>query len=187
MSDLLPPNASPQERALSLATGRDVPTPVRSVWNPDTCPAELLAWLAWAFSVDEWDGTWTEAQKRSYIKRSIEVQKFKGTIGSVKAALSALFYEAQIQEWFNQVPPGDPYTFKVLLSADQVGIGEAAIESLFSVVDRVKNLRSHLGPIELSAKTTTGPTLATCAGLGSEISVSYHATPLVLSETTICM
>ena len=52
---LLPHNASPQERAIEAATARlaDVPVPLRDLWNPETCPAELLPWLAWAFGVDE--------------------------------------------------------------------------------------------------------------------------------------
>ena len=52
MSDqpsLLPPNASALERKLEQATLRlgTLPVPLRELWNPDTCPAHLLPWLAW--------------------------------------------------------------------------------------------------------------------------------------------
>lgn len=187
MSDLLPPNATAPERAISDAIVRDVATPIRAVWDADTCPASMLAWLAWAFSVDEWDSTWTDAQKRAYIKRSIEVQKYKGTIGAVKDALAALFYSARVQEWFNQIPEGNPYTFRILLEADQVGIEQTAINSLLTVLERTKNLRSHLDRIDLGVKSTAGPQLAVCTGMGSEITVSqYVPPPVIFNETAIC-
>ena len=88
MSDLLPINATPAERAISLAIERhaQVPIRVREMWNPDSCPENLLAWMAWAFGVDEWDVNWTDIQKRSVIKRSVVVHRYKGTIGAVRDA-----------------------------------------------------------------------------------------------------
>ncbi|MGS4945207.1 phage tail protein I, partial [Meridianimarinicoccus sp. RP-17] len=71
MSDLslLPPNATPVERGFEAAGARitALPVPVRDTWNPATCPATLLPWLAWALSVDNWDPTWTEGQQRAVI------------------------------------------------------------------------------------------------------------------------
>jgi phage tail P2-like protein len=189
MSDLLPANATGGERALSLAAERagSVPVRVRDVWDPDTCPANLLAWLAWAFSVDEWDAAWTDEQKRDTIRRSIVVHRYKGTIGAVREALAALGVDAQVQEWFNQVPEGNPYTFKVLLQADQVGISKDAIKSLFAVIERTKNLRSHLDDVQVIAKTQAGPYLAAVTGLGSDIRVTnYVWATVVFNETAIC-
>lgn len=173
MSDLLPPNATGAERALSLATERHaaLPVPLRDVWDPDTCPANLLAWLAWSLTVDEWDATWTDQQKRSAIKASMALHRYKGTIGAVQDALGSLFYSARVQEWFNQIPQADPYTFKLLLEADQVGITQQAIQSLFAVIERTKNLRSHMQDVQVIAKTQAGPCIAAAAGVGSDIVV----------------
>lgn len=53
MSDsrLLPTGSSPLEVAAAKACAEIEKTPVsiRELWNPDTCPANLLPWLAWAF------------------------------------------------------------------------------------------------------------------------------------------
>lgn len=51
---LLPRNASDLERqaAQALAQIQRVPIPLRQLWNPNTCPAELLPYLAWSLSVD---------------------------------------------------------------------------------------------------------------------------------------
>ncbi|QTI81498.1 phage tail protein I (plasmid) [Roseomonas marmotae] len=105
--DLLPSSASSHERALSLATARtgEVATPLRSVWDADTCPAELLPWLAWAFGVDEWDAGWPEEAKRETIRTAILVQQRKGTIWSIKRAISAAGYgDSSLVEGEDAIP-----------------------------------------------------------------------------------
>ena len=181
MSDLLPANATAQERAVSLSIERHatLPVPVRDVWNPATCPANLLAWLAWAFSVDEWDPAWTDEQKRRVIQSSIAVHRYKGTIGAVRQALADLFYDVRVQEWFNQLPAGDPYTFRILLEVEQAGAPQAAFASLFNVIERTKNLRSHLEKFQLIVRTRAGPTLAAVTNVGSEVTVRFGPTALL--------
>jgi phage tail P2-like protein len=89
--DLLPPNATKAERALSGTTSRisDVQILLRESWNPATCPVTLLPWLAWAYSVDEWDPNWSESEKRAVVEAAYNVQRVKGTIGSMRRALTA--------------------------------------------------------------------------------------------------
>lgn len=91
---LLPINATPQEVALSNTVGRlsDIPTPIRDVWNHQTCPNSLLPWLAWAFGVDEWDPGWSDDQKRNTIETSIMVQRRKGSVWSIKQAIASAGY-----------------------------------------------------------------------------------------------
>lgn len=176
---LLPPNATTLETAMegSVARITDVPTPCRDVWNADNCPSDLLPWLAWAFSVDFWDSTWTDDQKRASIKAAVAVQRIKGTIGSVTQALGALGYGVTIQEWFRMLPAGAPYTFDVLMDTTQVGIDEAAITKIISYIDVTKNLRSHLLAIIPSVTTQAGPTFAGALCMGSEITIAYSAAP----------
>jgi len=94
VSNLLPPNASLQEHALDDATARigEPPVDIAKLWNAQTCPIDLLPWLAWAVSVDEWDETWTESQKRETVDASYDVHRYKGTPHAIKAALGALGY-----------------------------------------------------------------------------------------------
>jgi phage tail P2-like protein len=105
VSEILPPNANEHEHALDDAISRigAVPVEISKLWNPHTCPIELLPWLAWALSVDEWDETWTDEQKRNTVAASYEVHSHKGTPYSIKQALIALGYDnVQIREgeWF---------------------------------------------------------------------------------------
>lgn len=85
---LLPPNATPLERALAKACAMPHrPEEIRKLWNHRTCPLHLLPWLAWAWSVDEWDTAWTEAQQRAMVGASIKLHKKKGTVWAVREAL----------------------------------------------------------------------------------------------------
>lgn len=176
-NDLLPPNATPQERALSEATARlsDVPLLVRESWNPDTCPTELLPWLAWAFSVDEWDTTWTEQEKRDVIKASLDVHKHKGTIGAIDRALKPLGYLIEVVEWWEETPPGEPYTFKIVMGSDSKAISEDLYEKAERIVLQYKNLRSHLRA--LTIKTTVRGTVYAGAAMvdGTDTTIYPYA------------
>lgn len=91
---LLPPNATRQERAIEAAIARAArpAVPIRELWNADTCPAHLLPWLAWAFSVDEWDANWDEAARRAAIRDAVAIQRRKGTVWAIKRVLTNAGY-----------------------------------------------------------------------------------------------
>lgn len=175
MSSLLPANATPQERSIEASIERAgaVPVIIRENYNPDTCPADLLPWLAWTFSVDDWSPAWSDEQKRNTIKSAFAVQRIKGTKGAVKGALSSLGYSVQAQEWFTQDPVGEPYTFRLILDTSQVPIDEAALAKLFEVVNTTKNLRSHLSAVVPGVTSVAGPVVAAAATMGSEITVDF--------------
>jgi phage tail P2-like protein len=153
MSDLLPPNATEEERALSETIARisDVPVPVRDIWNADTCPADILPWLAWAFSVDEWDTTWTEQQKRDVIKNSYFIHKQKGTIGAIGRALQPLGYLVDVTEWWQEMPEGDPYTFSVTVGTEGVPVDDELYAKAERLILQNKNLRSQLALLKVSS------------------------------------
>jgi phage tail P2-like protein len=98
---LLPPNATQEERALEQATARlgDMAAPLRETWNPDSCPADLLPWLAWALQVDIWDKDWSDDTQRAVIRGAIEVHRRKGTPWAIKRALlNAGYGDATLSE-----------------------------------------------------------------------------------------
>lgn len=176
MSDLLPYNATDQERALAETTARisDVPVVVREVWDPDTCPSNVLPWLAWAFSVDDWDTNWSDAQKRQVIKQSVYSQRIKGTIGAVTRQLAALGYEIQILEWFQQSPKGTPYTFNVYITANQYPLTQADFQKILQVINTNKNLRSHMDTTQLIVKSEDKTTVGVICGTGNEINLTNY-------------
>lgn len=95
-ASLLPPNANPLERALEAVAAERIEAieveRLRALWTPADCPAPLLPWLAWALSVDEWDGAWPEATQRAVLAVSVDVHRHKGTVGAVRRSLAAAGY-----------------------------------------------------------------------------------------------
>ncbi|WP_246022554.1 phage tail protein I [Pararhodobacter zhoushanensis] len=91
VASLLPSSATNPERAIEQATARPefLDIPLRTLWNPATCSAELLPWLAWGLSVDEWESSWPEGRKREVIALSVSVHRRKGTVGAVRDAIAA--------------------------------------------------------------------------------------------------
>lgn len=146
MSKLLPPNSTVFEHAFEDAFSRisNVPTPARTFNDPLEAPEVVLPWLAWEKSVDDWDISWSEEQKRAVIKASYKVHCHKGTIGGLEAALGALGFTVRVQEWFNMQPPGEPYTFKIFIETDNAEVAPEHFKKLFSIIRNNKNLRSHL-------------------------------------------
>lgn len=186
---LLPINATTQERAIEGATARlsDVPVPVRAVWSPDDCPAEILPWLASQFAVDTWDSTWTEAQKRAAIASSVAIHKRKGTAGAVKLAVSALGMNAIVSEWFKQSPAGAPYTFSIDITVSYVGLTQQQLHGIVPVIDRTKNLRSHLTRIGVKVVAPASLCVAAVSGIGANIHVTNFSLPdAVISELSFC-
>jgi phage tail P2-like protein len=141
---LLPPNSTDQERAIEAAAQRatELPASMRTLWDAQTCPANLLPWLAWAFSVDEWSADWTEVQKRSVIAASIGIHQRKGTVGAVRRVLESFGVGLAFQEWWQQTPPGTPHTFKLLASF--ITTPASVQDSIFEAVNRVKPVRSQM-------------------------------------------
>lgn len=166
---LLPGNATRAERAVSEAVAARlsaITTPLRQLWDPETCRADLLPWLSWALSVDDWDPTWPEDVQREVITESIEIHRRKGTPWAVKQSLTRLgFANVEILEGTNQRYDGSisydgtdtygnaygPYEFAVLLNAAEAVSGgttgvltPALIAEINRRIDMAKNERSKL-------------------------------------------
>lgn len=147
---LLPPNAAPLERALSLASAvslADVPVAIDQLWNPATCPADLLPWLAWGLSIDIWDSAWTEAEKRAAVADAIQFQRRKGTPASLRTVLDRFDPLIAIVEWFKDRDTLDPYTFRMelpLLADSAVVYDENLVARILRDIAQVKPVRAHM-------------------------------------------
>ncbi|MDA0782422.1 MAG: phage tail protein I [Proteobacteria bacterium] len=112
---ILPPNSSKLERDIEELGGKKridaVENPVGTLWNPESVPAKILPYLAWALSVDTWEDDWSDEIKRLVIASSVEVHRKKGTVGAVKKAIAATGIDVEFFEWFEN--GGTPHTFSI--------------------------------------------------------------------------
>ncbi|PLA98018.1 phage tail protein I, partial [Escherichia coli] len=156
MSDsrLLPTGSSPLEVAAARACAEIEKTPVsiRELWNPDTCPANLLPWLAWSFSVDRWDDKWPEATKRAVIRDAYFIHCHKCTIGSIRRVVEPLGYLIEVREWWQLNE--EPGTFRIVVGVLEQGITEEMYQELERLVADAKPASRHLTGLAISLSTT---------------------------------
>lgn len=143
---LLPNNATTFEHDVEATLSRlskvDV-SALSTLWNADTCPTNLLPWLAWAEGVDEWSSLWSEKVQRAVIKAQRQVRKQRGTKAAVKAAVLALSGSTTIKEWFEYTTPRTPHTFDITIAGGDGYIEAELQNSMIRAIDRNKPVRSH--------------------------------------------
>lgn len=149
MTSLLPPNATAPERALELAMRADFDlSAVGTLWNPETCPADVLPFLAWGLAISHWDAAWTEEEKRAAIAEAIPFHQRKGTRAAVEEVLARFHPLLSIVEWFEANPRRTPRTFEVRAPAGPGGIDASFLttqtaEAIIRDVAAAKPLTAH--------------------------------------------
>lgn len=146
-ASLLPPNAQGSEIALEAAMRADIDiSQIGTLWNPDTCPAELLPFLAWGLSIARWDPAWTEAERRAAIWDAIPFHRRKGTRAIVREVLDRFNPLLEIVEWFEANPRQPAHTFEVRMPANLIPPSFLSAETAAAIirdVASVKPARSH--------------------------------------------
>ena len=170
---LLPGNACDLERqtAQALAQIQQVPIPLRQLWDPGTCPTELLPYLAWSLSVDRWDSKWLESTKRAAIRASYVIHSRKGTLGALRRVVEPLGYLIEVVEWWETLPEGIPGTFALEVGVQDTGITEAMYQELTSLIDDAKPVSRHLTGLAISLETTGSLNVFSCQYEGEVIDV----------------
>lgn len=171
MNSLLPLNSTELERAIESAGAETIEIPLRTLYNPATCPANLLHQLAWAWSVDRWDETWPEAIKRSMIRSAFHVHAHKGTIGALRRVVEPLGYLIEVQEWWQTLPEGVPGTFALKVGVLETGITEEMYQELERLIDDAKPVSRHLTGLAISLEAVGNLCIGACVYEGDETSV----------------
>ncbi len=169
---LLPPGSTTLERDLEQVTARmaNVPTPFDTLWNADTCPVELLGWLAWALSVDEWDANWSEAVKRDAVRMAPLLHQRKGTVWALQNALRQFGMGTQVKEWWAMNPPGAPGTFALVteLTPDNIqNLGQALTQTMSAQMKRVIDAIKPVSRTYSMSMTFAIPSQLTMASIGT--------------------
>lgn len=147
IKSILPPNATQLQKDLEAATTQRLlsldENRLRYLNNPELCQPEFLPWLAWSMSVDVWNNDWSIDTKRTVVRESMQVHQTKGTLGSLRRALEAFMASRiRITEWYEY--NGDPYTFRVYATFQDVSVSLDDFETIYRTIVQTKNLRSQL-------------------------------------------
>ena len=171
MKSLLPLNSTQLERAIEAAIDETTEIPLRTLYNPDTCPAHLLYQLAWAWSVDRWDEAWPEEVKRSVIRSSFYVHAHKGTIGALRRVVEPFGYLIEVVEWFKTKPMGVPGTFALKIGVSDEGISEETYQELTWLIDDARPVSRHMTGLAISLETRGKLNIGVALYEGDEIDV----------------
>lgn len=190
LADLLP--SSIKADAQVLAAARALDAELQSVAaladgvavyaGLDKATEPLLSTLAWQLHVDHLEG-WalaeTDAQKRNLIRTSIEAHRHKGTRWAMERIFELLDMQGRVIPWFAPGEDGEPYTFRLDITAPDRGITDGFYATVEGLVDELKNVRSHLagltlataskGALHVGAVTLCGETTAVYPPLETEI------------------
>ena len=115
-TSLLPANSSPLEKALDLGFGHlleRVMPPFPELMDPDRTPAAFLPYLAADRAVSEWSTTAPESEKRLTVKLAWPTARQAGTRQALENAAKGLQLSPEVRAWYEQKPPGAPYSFAV--------------------------------------------------------------------------
>ncbi|MER2095774.1 MAG: phage tail protein I [Pseudomonas qingdaonensis] len=182
MQSLLPLNSTPLERAVEAASVENLQIALRTLYNPDTCPAHLLYQLAWAWSVDRWDETWSEAVKRSVIRSAFYIHAHKGTIGALRRVVEPFGYLIEVVEWFQTVPEGVPGTFALKVGVSEEGISEETYRELSWLIDDARPVSRHMTGLAISLETVGAVYLGAALYDGDELDI-YPPAPSDIEVT----
>lgn len=139
-----------QRAAEACAVISDLSVPLRDLWNPWKCPVKFLPYLAWAFSVDRWEETWSEVEKRKEISDAFWIHQRKGTISAIRFVIEKMGYSISIDEWWQVADPAG--TFRIEVDINDIGLTPSMLSDLNRLIDETKPVSRHMAQMNISAK-----------------------------------
>ncbi|HAT5063783.1 phage tail protein I [Klebsiella grimontii] len=158
-----------QRAAEACAVISDLSVPLRDLWNPWKCPVKFLPYLAWAFSVDRWEETWSEVEKRQEISDAFWIHQRKGTISAIRFVIEKMGYSISIDEWWQVADPAG--TFRLEVDINDIGLTPSMLSDLNRLIDETKPVSRHLAQMNIAAKVNGDIHTGTALCCGEIISI----------------
>ncbi len=153
LADFVPENLMKDEKVANAAASidpqlhaliqkKDLPSIYRHI---DSLTSAQLDHLAVGWNASTWRDYWPIGMKRSIIKNVILSNRRRGTVQAVKEALASVSSAAEIVEWWQKEPKGNPHTFTIYATQSKIaGVIDAELQKdMMAMVNDAKPLRSH--------------------------------------------
>lgn len=175
LQDTLPPSISQDQSIIAITKALDITYQdlagfilnVLIYSRIDNLPEEVIDLLGWQFHLESYDLAYSLDEKRSMVRKAIELHRYKGTPWAVIESLKAAgFYNAEVIEYGHNKYDGtwkfdgsrrynapESYKFRVVIDTGSLkGINPETISKILKCINDYKNVRSHL--IDVRFKTT---------------------------------
>ena len=178
ISDILPEQLAyrPEVRALSYAIMKAMRRLIdyaeaTSVYSMiDRASHKVLDMLAVELDTQYYSDTLDIEAKRRLIKGTLVWYMSAGTPSAVEELVAAVFGKGEVREWFEY--GDDPYFFEILTNAR---LTEDIVERFLSIIERVKNTRSHIRRILIERDVTANPRIGSGTESVPDITISNNA------------
>lgn len=149
IADILPPylKRQPETQAFSYACKRafmrmlQFAEKTRLYADIDHTPEAVLDYMALELDAQYYSESLDADTKRAVIKNALGWKMKAGTKAAVNELVETVFGESKVVEWNEFDPPGEPGVFDVITTNV---LTQDALEEFYGMIDRVKNLTSHL-------------------------------------------
>lgn len=111
----------------------------------ENLPDEIIDLLALELQSQYYDDSMEIEIKRKIVKNSIAWYAKGGTVSAVDEMVQAVFGEGEVIEWYKY--GGEPGTFYIKTNAE---LSPDIIENFNEIINKVKNMRSHLTNITIN-------------------------------------
>jgi len=120
--------------------------------DPLLLSEEVLDILAYQFHIEGYDLATTIEEKRNFIKKAIEMHRYKGTKWAIERVLEILDLNGNIKEWYEY--GGRPYYFKVEVDinktlGNKIVLSAETQQKLLNLISDYKNERSWLDKLKI--------------------------------------
>jgi len=141
----------------------------------DELPEDLIDLLAYDFKIDWWDLDYSIEQKRQILKESWHVHRTLGTKHAVETAISAIYSNTYVSEWFQY--GGPVFEFTLHIDATYELVDPEKHQRVLDRLEFYKNLRSAPYHIEYSARPFASCTVysgSALTGISGEMRVKVE-------------
>ena len=121
----------------------------------DSVPENILDILAAQFKVDWYRDDYPIETKRRVIKTAMEVRRYCGTEWAVKQAISAIYPNSEIVEWYDY--DGTPGHWRLRANITDAEVQHRTVDEIENLLGYRKRLTAHLEKITYVAESRYPP------------------------------